>query len=248
MPRHSALKRDYPHCIFCAGERPTTSVEHMPSRILFDAKQRPKGLEFPSCQKCQNSTRKEELAVAMFSRIYPDATTPAGRQEVRKIMRDAGRAFPKLLKEMEIDQLPILAELGATAHKLPAWNFVTCGGPIAREIIEKFALKLAVALHFEERKVSVPRGAGILVTHYTNYRALVDGMPIEFMDALGAEKTLVMGAKHASDTFSYQTSALEDEPTTLHMAYFRQSFALLMAVFPRFEDVPPDLLTDIRIH
>lgn len=248
MPRHASLKLAQPNCIFCAGERETTSVEHMPSRILFDNKQRPKGLEFASCQECQDSTRKEEVAVAMFSRIYPDAVTRSAQLEYRKIIRKANQTFPGLLAEMHIDQLPVLADLGETANKLPTWNFITCGGPIAKSAIQKFAKKLALALHFETTNEIVPRGAGIFTMHYTNVHAFSGEMPVEFMDALGAERALVMGAQRSVGTFSYQTARLKDEATTLHMAYFRGSFALMMAIFPNFPDVPPGLITEVEVH
>ncbi|QPI29080.1 hypothetical protein CN233_35950 [Sinorhizobium meliloti] len=73
-------------------------------------------------------------------------------------------------------------------------------------------------------------------------------MPIDLLDALGVEKILAMGAQHSGGVFSYQSRRLNGEPTTIHMAYFRQSFALLLGVFPRFSDVPPQALAHIVIH
>ncbi|MGZ2442804.1 hypothetical protein [Sinorhizobium medicae] len=225
-----------------------TSVEHMPPRSLFEGKQRPRGLEFPSCQKCQNSTRREELAVAMFSRIYPDSPTEKGRKEYQKIIRSVSRNHAGLLEEMNIDRLAVLRDIGEAANRLPTWNFLNCGGPLATTIISKFATKLAAALHFELTHEIVPRGAAIFVMHFTNYSAIVEGMPIDLLDALGVEKILAMGAQHSGGVFSYQSRRLNGEPTTIHMAYFRQSFALLLGVFPRFSDVPPQALAHIVIH
>lgn len=248
MPRHQRLKAAHPHCIFCGGTALMTSVEHMPPRILFDGKQRPKGLEFPSCQPCQNSTRREEQAIAMFARIFPDAPTERGRREYQKLVREVGRNHPGLLAEMNVDQLAMLGQMGEAANRLPTWNFISTGGPIARNIIRKFANKLALALHFEETKQIVPRGAGIFSMHYTNVTAIVDGMPVEVMERLGNEKALVMGRQHTGRAFSYQSARFSDEDTTIHMAYFRQSFALLLVVYPNFADVPSAALSHIDIH
>jgi hypothetical protein len=247
MPRHEHLKRENPFCIFCGGTSPTTSVEHMPSRILFDGKQRPKGLEFPSCQECQDSTRREELVVAMFSRNYPDAITAQARREGQKIIRSVRQRFPELFHEMRIDQLSVLRELGEAAKSLPTWNFASMG-PIANTIIRRFGTKLAIALHFELTKQIVPRRAGIVVLHFTNYHAITEGMPTDLMDALGREKALVMGQQHTGATFSYQSARLSNEPTTVHMAYFRQSFSLLLAVFPNIFDVPPAMVSRMIVH
>ncbi|KQV35291.1 hypothetical protein ASC96_29510 [Rhizobium sp. Root1204] len=51
----------------------------------------------------------------------------------------------------------------------------------------------------------------------------------ETPQTLAAEKALVMGQQHSWGTFSYQSAKLSDEPTTIHMAYFRRSFALMLA-------------------
>lgn len=184
----------------------------------------------------------------MFSRIFPDAKTPKAQAESRKITKQTNRKFPGLFEEMYVDQLSVLNELGTGAGRLPTWNFVSCGGPIASSIIEAFAKKLSLALHFELTKEIVPRGSGIFMTHFTNYAAIVDGMPGDLMNALGKEKLLEMGRQSSADVFTYHSQRFDTEPTTIHMAYFRQSFALLMVVYPKFADVPAELLRGIMVH
>ncbi|WP_457587244.1 hypothetical protein [Ensifer canadensis] len=183
----------------------------------------------------------------MFARIFPDATTEKGTREYQKLIREVSRNHPGLLVEMNVDQLAMLKQMGEAAHRLPSWNFISTGGPIARSIIRKFANKLAIALHFEQTKKIVPRGAGIFAMHYTNVTAIVDGMPIEVMERLGIEKALVMGRQHTGRAFTYQSARLSDEETTIHMAYFRQSFALLLVVYPNFADVPLAALGHIEV-
>ncbi|MCQ1772871.1 hypothetical protein NOI24_16295 [Neorhizobium galegae] len=220
----------------------------MPSRILFSGKMRPKGLEFGSCQECQNSTRREEQVVAMISRFYPDPKTVAERKEMKSLFRSVAHNFPGLLPEMHIDQLLVLRDIGEDAKRLPNWDFLDISSPRVRGAVQKFAAKLAIALHFELTKQIVPRGAAIFVQHYTNFVAIVEGMPVELMEVLGEEKMLSMGSNHSAETFSYQSVILTDEPTTIHMAYFRQSFALLLVVYPRFSDVPAHAISHIVVH
>lgn len=227
----------HPHCIFCGGANPTTSVEHMPSRTLFDNKLRPKGLEFPSCQECQNSTRREELLISMLSRMYPDAATAEARAETRSIIAAALHNFPGLGSETLPDQLPILERLGIKANHLPTWNFLDLGGPTCTEAIEKFAIKLAKALHFELTGEIVPSGAAIFYHRYSNLDAMTGGMPDDLMEALGDEKMLAMGKLNSLGTFSYQSATIPDTKQTAHMAYFRQSFALLLRVYPDVAEV-----------
>lgn len=131
----------HPFCAFCSGERPTTSVEHMPSRILFDAKQRPRGLEFPCCHECQNSTRKAEQVVAVISRVYPDPISDQQRAEMREALRAAEYNNPGLLVEMHVDQLGVLQRLANQAFSLPTWDFLNLGGPICQRAIKLFGFR-----------------------------------------------------------------------------------------------------------
>lgn len=238
--RLSRMKQKFPMCAFCCGEGVTTSVEHMPSRVLFDLKQRPKGLEFPSCQSCQDSTRKNELVVAMLSRIYPDPRTTQARHEMREILRSVRTNFPGLLEAMRVDQVGVLSRLGDKAFKLPEWNFLSTGGAQVQGAINGFGLKLAKALHLELTGRIVPRGAGIFVEQFSNFNALTEAMPHDLMDAIGNEKTLQMGKQNAWDTFSYQSANVVDGAQTVHFAYFRQSFSLLMCVYPDPAEIPDE--------
>lgn len=228
---------DHPFCAFCGGDAPTTSVEHMPSRILFDSKQRPKGMEFPSCGDCQESTRKAELVVALLSRLYPEPETQRQREEIREIMRSAEHNNRGLLAEMKTDQLETLQQLGSRAFALPTWHFLDVSGPIAKTAIHLFARKLALAFHYDLTGEIVPKGARLFVDQYSNFHALTEGMPTEMMDYLGNEKTLRMGRQHVFEQFSWQSAQVVDGSMTAHMAYFRKSMALLLVVYPDVGDL-----------
>lgn len=235
--RLASLIAKHPFCAFCSGERPTASVEHMPSRILFDAKQRPKGLEFPSCVECQNSTRKAEQVVAVISRLYPDPVSEQQRADVREAFRAAEYNNPGLLAEMHVDQVGVLQRLASQAFALPTWDFLNLGGPICQRAIKLFGQKLAKALHFELTRYPLPRGAGIYVQHYSNFHAFTGEMPQQLMEVLGAEKSLVMGRQQAWGQFSYQSQQVIDGTITAHMAFFRQALSLLMVVYPDPNDI-----------
>ena len=56
-------------CIYCVGENAATTIEHMPPISIFEGRQRPKGLEFPSCQACNNNTGHADLVAAMLARL-----------------------------------------------------------------------------------------------------------------------------------------------------------------------------------
>jgi hypothetical protein len=53
-----------PLCIYCGGVVRATTIDHMPPRIMFYGKRHPKGLEFASCQKCNEGTKYAGLVAA----------------------------------------------------------------------------------------------------------------------------------------------------------------------------------------
>ncbi len=235
--RLKQMKSDHPVCIFCAGAAATTSVEHMPSRILFDGKWRPKGLEFPSCETCQNSTRRAEPIMGLITRLFPAPENKTQIEDFRALARSAERNNPGILTEMKADQLSILNRIGIAAFKLPNWNFLSLGGPIVTTALDAFSRKMAMALHFELTKNFVPQGARLFVQQYSNFDAIVDGFPGDMMDFLGPGRTLQMGQKHVSEQFAYRSAEVEESSITIHMVFYRQALATLLIVYPDTKDL-----------
>jgi hypothetical protein len=96
------LLKKYPWCIYCGGVVQADTVGHNPARIIFLGKQRPKGLEFPSCEACNRGTSHADLVAGLMSRVYPDAPTDAARDELKKILNAVANNIPGLLQEMEV--------------------------------------------------------------------------------------------------------------------------------------------------
>ena len=62
--------KQHPWCCFCGGAAPATTVDHIPSRQMFSLRRRPKGLEVPACEVCNQATRLHEQIAAMLGRVY----------------------------------------------------------------------------------------------------------------------------------------------------------------------------------
>lgn len=73
---HGEILKRYPHCIYCG--HPASTIEHMPPRMMFYEKLRPKGLEFPCCDVCNSATKHADLVASLLARLWPDATTETG--------------------------------------------------------------------------------------------------------------------------------------------------------------------------
>lgn len=90
---------DEPACIYCGGE--ATSIEHMPPIILFDNRDRPRGLEFSACEQCNGGTRLTDQVIAMLCRSLSDRDGARTAPDSAKIMRAVANNDPKTLLELQ---------------------------------------------------------------------------------------------------------------------------------------------------
>ena len=92
---HAVILTAHPWCIYCGMKANT--IEHMPPRAMFDKRQRPKGLEFPTCRDCNNGTSLSDMAASLLARAYPDARTP---DDLKRLLGGARNNIPGLIEEM----------------------------------------------------------------------------------------------------------------------------------------------------
>jgi hypothetical protein len=89
-----ALLQRYPFCIYCGGQNPATSIEHMPPIMMFKGKQRPEGLVFPACDECNQGTSHSDLVASMIGRMYPDAGDPVEKADIQKTISAVANNVP----------------------------------------------------------------------------------------------------------------------------------------------------------
>jgi hypothetical protein len=144
---HAAILADAPGCIYCAGVNVATSIEHMPPVIVFERKQRPRGLEFPACLACNNGTGHSDLVAAMLARSWPDTNSDLQKNEVTKILAAVKNNVPGLIEEM----IPGRAseKLARKRLNIPDYAHPFRAGPMLNRHILTFAAKLGFALHYE---------------------------------------------------------------------------------------------------
>lgn len=211
-------------CIYCAGSERATTFDHMPPRAVFLAKQRPGGLEFPSCQGCNSGTKAADLVVALMSRIYPDATTPQGQADVKKYLDGVANNVPGLLTELlGSDQWRTSAQRRTPLGQ----HAVYCGGPLVSSNMERFAAKFGFAMHYEVTGKIIGTGGGVAARWYSNADALEGTFPSDAWSMLGAPATLSQGKFNVADQFEYAWVTGEDGRIGMFLGTFRQSFAVL---------------------
>jgi hypothetical protein len=220
---HAAVLEKYPWCIYCGGVHRADTIEHMPPVAMFDARQRPKGLEFPTCRDCNNGTGKSDLVASLLGRVYPDAKVP---EDLKKLLRGVRNNVPGLLEEMHLAAAARKFAWRDVPNMPPGAGLLRTNGPILTKHIHIFGAKLGFALHYETHGSPVPPEGGVQSMFFTNVNAMRGELPMELIGLLGAPQTLKQGIREVSDQFQYSWRLTEEKRHSLFYAVFRSSFAL----------------------
>jgi hypothetical protein len=231
-----AKKRSYgdlltkcPFCIYCGGNVPATTVDHMPPAICFRWKHRPKGLEFSSCAICNNGASRADYVAGLVSRFYEPNEETDYVGELAEMFKSLSTNVPGLLEEMKMGR-------GAekiAMKRLPAGfqgRGVKVGGPIMSKHMQVFSLKMGLAMHFSATQRPLNENGIITVRWYTNYEKFTGDFPDEIMSIFQEPVTLVNGKKHVSDQFQYSCQVSEDGNFGVYFASFRSSFSVFALV------------------
>jgi len=216
----------YPRCIYCAGLSHATTVEHMPPIMMFDQRRRPKGLEFPTCEDCNQGTRLTDLVASLLGRVYPDSETDPRKKELKKLLLAVRNNVPGLLDEMlanEVDQYRARSDI---PNMPPGSGVLRANGPILTGHMKTFGAKLGLALHFEAHGSCVPQEGGVQPMYFTNVRAAKGELPMEIINHLPSPRTLQQGKWDVRGQFSYSFLLTEEQRHSVFYAVFRQSFAV----------------------
>jgi hypothetical protein len=224
---HNAILAACRRCIYCGS--PATTIDHVPPRIMFRDRQRPKGLEFPSWQPCNEGTRLADLVAALIGRFYPDAEQDADQQEVKRLFSSVKNNIPGLLEEMDIGA----AGQEQARKRLPnqiEGAFLRVKGPLVSMHMQTFATKLGFALYYEATKQIVPQTGGVAARWFSNVERFEGKFPDLAFTYLLPSQTLKQGKFEVSDQFGYQWRMAEGNRIGLFFAYFRLSFAVFAVV------------------
>jgi hypothetical protein len=228
--KRSQILRDFlahhPTCIFCGGNTPATTQDHVPSRQTFHNRAWPEGYEFPSCESCNKATRHEEQVIAMFSRLYPEGKTDAEKKEMVAIINAVRRNYPSVIRELQPS--PDQIERYRSRPWSGAWVLpVSLNGPLINGCARVVARKLFSALHYKEFHKIIPPQGGIVWRWFSNADLLDNKLPDELISMMSKAPVIQRTRRDLSDQFTYTFVKVVDGELTAYFATFRQSFAML---------------------
>jgi hypothetical protein len=171
--------------------------------------------------------------------MYPDPSTDAGKKELKGLYREFAKNHSDLLKEMwpthaQFTGYQLQANLPAGVHPLNA------RGPLLNKAMNRFAAKLALALHFETTGNIASTSGVVAGRWYSNHQVYTQGIPNELLMAVGNPGTLVQGRWNVGEQFVYAGARTPNGKQSLFVARFREAFAVAGSVYD--DDLePPDV-------
>jgi hypothetical protein len=230
--RKSRLTRmlaEQPWCIYCGGETPGSSVDHMPPIAVCDDRLRPVGMEFIACKECHDGTRKTDQVAGLFCRVYPNSTSPTARQEIAKIFAGLRNNQPEVFNELRPTRRQlqfVRSATGVMADGGGAFNV----GDNTNERIMQFGARAALALHYHLTGNIVPKTGLVWVVWHTNEQLIMGDFPEAFAAYLPPHQTLRAGHNTLEGQFDFSSRITDDNRMSAHMMTFRLSFAIQAAV------------------
>jgi hypothetical protein len=218
----------HPFCIYCGGSVASAEVDHVPPRIMFKQKLRPKGLEFASCSECNRSASRFEMVAAVIGRLSPDNNFSNWVQAWGKLLQETDSNNPGLIKELHASQRQL-----NDARRIP--NFENHGafnvsGPIVQNSIHAFGAKLGLALHYHHTNRIVPLDGVVAVDWYSNHDRLTGRFPDKLLSMLGEPQTLKQGRFTVGDQFQFASAIADTGRLAAYFSTFNFAFATLSIV------------------
>ncbi|MCA0373907.1 MAG: hypothetical protein LCH83_13775 [Proteobacteria bacterium] len=237
--RHKDILLNAKGCIYCAGKNEATQIDHMPPRAMFRLSQRPKGLEFPSCSKCNQGTSKLDLAAALMARTFPGIASKSEDTEWSRLMAEINRAIPGLLQEMWVppsQMREMLWREGIFDENLAGFK---ADGPILSAHMQAFAAKVGFALHYEATGNYVPKEGRVQVRWFTSTEFMNESLPLELITNLGKTEILKQGKITSEFDFEYGWALYEfRNDIRLYYAKVRSSFVIAAFVVEDVKNLP----------
>lgn len=239
--------QEHPFCCFCGGVVASTTVDHIPSRATFNARNWPVGHDFPACENCNSSSAQHEQIVALLARAGEADPTAMETEEYGRLLQGLLNNQPEVLREMKSSANQIRAFLrgrgeclgdGLASSDVPV---LSVDGPLVTTAVEAFARKLFLSMHYKHTGKIVPHTGGVAMKWITN---ATKGTP-EFLQGIDRIRTsLPHGAEmkrartSLSDQFSYEYFANEEGSFSAYFVIFRESFAMIGNVRTDSSDFP----------
>ena len=201
----------------------------MPPIGMFRDRQRPNELVFASCAKCNNGTRKADLAATYISRMYTlDPREEWKQKEFSGLSAKLDEMDPDLRDEVDPTRGREWCLIQTLSGMLIRAPWLRTNGPRLSAYLTVFSAKFAMAIYRELMGHALPMEGIALTTpiltgqmHPALFNQLIRNMPVI--------STLRQGNKHVGEQFSCRYAS-DGETGVTGVAQFQQDLRLAFIV------------------
>lgn len=223
--KEEILKKE-PRCIYCP--KPHNSVEHMPPISMFTGRDRPSGLEFATCEDCNNGTNGADVVAAAFARMrrMPERSDPLLREALEfrnSIQKDAPGVWEEFTDPARNRQVLVPSSGGIYRLAIE----ITADGPQLRGHLDVFSAKLGMALYREHTGHALPLD-GMVTTSWFLNQALSQKHADAMLKMLPGYDGLRQGQKTSEGQFAYRYNS-DGKTTVAALSQFHQGLYIFTA-------------------
>lgn len=190
------------YCVFCGGTVPATTIEHAPPRVMFVQKLRPKGHEFPACNRCNNGTSQQDQVAALMLFSTAETFFPGKfRRDFEKaalgVANNAAAAINYINTDAENE---IWTNTDAPDQEILA---IPVNKRLFSQWLNPWAAKQACAMWYQQTGLILSEEQQILVSWKTNPLDVGDDFLAFITENLTNGFHLSQGKKSFEDQFFY---------------------------------------------
>jgi hypothetical protein len=244
--RRERFFAQHPICCFCGGVAASTTEDHIPARGLFLDRHWPEGYVFPACSHCNNSTSKDEFLLAWLFRINISDYSEKAEREFDRVCKHLQRAAPDVWATIRFhtrtETRRLLRDNKLTERNLLPGTDVVHSITMPSAILEaadRYAIKLAKALHYFHTGIVVPPSGAVKVKVLTNAETFGAAYLERIFQTVTAEPQIRRAQTSLKSQFDYNYVVADGGAASAFVVSFGQSTVMVLFVFPdakRYEE------------
>ena len=221
-----------PRCIYCASTD-TSSIEHMPPRLLWDSEPRPRGHEFVSCQNCNRATSAADSVAGMMAYIRSDGgITESEFKKIQNIMKSVNERVPGLGERLLDNSEKVLVQ-SLSGLLRPAYR-VQLDDDVANEVLGVFAAKVGMSLYRQHIGKALPLEGAVMTSWFGNIGISMSEANA-MLEKLPLRGELKHGMNNARGKFDYRYGAHVSGDLLMALASFRNSLHVFVIAVSKAE-------------
>ena len=185
-------------CCFCGGFVRATTIEHAPPLVFFRDKQRPAGLEFPACKRCNNGSSQLDQVASYFA--ITSGLVEGNDEYASKLLQGISNNTPEVLRHLSHSRDEVISVRGEDRDMV----VVSLNPKLARLWINPWIAKQAFALWYLHAGYPIDGEGFVSVKWLTNHALMERGLPENLFEIAQFEGELAQGKKRVSDQFFYR--------------------------------------------